>query len=213
MVTRPDERLLAVMVWRHRDDEDFCARVAARHRELAESVASAEQALAVVDKRLGLGQHAKLLATPSWLQRIVAEGVHRTDERHPAAERCDAAHFLYGVIGMLHRDQCREEQPLGVGGTPSRSKVLQRLRLADALFRTLTRTAAVAVLILLGGVIVSLVIGSLPALRTYGVGFLTTEAWNPVTESFSPELRVISAWFGIRSPRSLSCSTNSCVVV
>jgi len=74
--------------------------------------------------------------------------------------------------------------PLGVGGTPSRSKVLQRLRLADALFRTLTRIAAVAVLILLGGVIVSLVIGSLPALRTYGVGFLTTEAWNPVTEKF-----------------------------
>jgi phosphate transport system permease protein len=37
---------------------------------------------------------------------------------------------------------------------------------------------------LLGGVIVALVSGSLPAFRTYGLDFLTTEVWNPVTEKF-----------------------------
>jgi phosphate transport system permease protein len=65
-----------------------------------------------------------------------------------------------------------------------RSKVLQRLRLADAAFRHLTRAAAIAVLIILGGIIVSLVHGSWPALRTFGVGFLFEESWNPVTERF-----------------------------
>ena len=67
---------------------------------------------------------------------------------------------------------------------PSRTAVLQRLRLRDAMFRTLTRSAALMVLLLLGGVILSLIIGSLPALRTFGLEFITTEVWNPVTEKF-----------------------------
>src|ERR1700688_4794360 len=65
-----------------------------------------------------------------------------------------------------------------------RAKVLQRLRLGDTAFRHLTRAAALAVLIILGGIIFSLVYGSLPALRTVGVGFLYQEVWNPVTEKF-----------------------------
>jgi phosphate transport system permease protein len=67
---------------------------------------------------------------------------------------------------------------------PSRAKVLRRLRLGDAFFRILTRTAALTVLLLLSGVIVALISGSLPAFRAYGLDFLTTEVWNPVTEKF-----------------------------
>src|ERR1041384_3012381 len=47
----------------------------------------------------------------------------------------------------------------------SRSKVLGRLKLGDAVFRHLTRAAAFGVLIILSGVIVSLVLGPRPALR------------------------------------------------
>src|SRR6202166_3335323 len=65
-----------------------------------------------------------------------------------------------------------------------RAKVLQRLRLGDTAFRHLTRAAALAVLIILGGIIFSLVYGSWPALRTFGFGFLFEESWNPVTEKF-----------------------------
>jgi len=65
-----------------------------------------------------------------------------------------------------------------------RAKALQRLRLGDVVFRHITRAAALAVLIILGGIIVSLVWGSLPALRTFGVSFLYQEVWNPVTEQF-----------------------------
>jgi phosphate transport system permease protein len=62
--------------------------------------------------------------------------------------------------------------------------MLDRLRWGDALFHQLTRAAAVGVLILLSGVIVSLVHGSLPALRAFGFNFLIEDRWNPVTERF-----------------------------
>jgi phosphate transport system permease protein len=66
----------------------------------------------------------------------------------------------------------------------AREKVLDRLRLSDIGFRWLTRTAAISVLVILAAVIVSLIIGSIPALRTFGLSFLTNEVWNPVTEKF-----------------------------
>jgi len=62
--------------------------------------------------------------------------------------------------------------------------VLRRLRLSDTVFRILTRSAALAVLALLGGVIFALFAGAWPALQKFGIGFITTETWNPVTETF-----------------------------
>nr|WP_246781401.1 phosphate ABC transporter permease subunit PstC [Rhodoblastus sphagnicola] len=56
--------------------------------------------------------------------------------------------------------------------------------LGDTAFHILTKSCAVAVLVLLGGVIVSLIHGSAPALREFGLGFLTSQSWNPVTEKF-----------------------------
>ena len=66
----------------------------------------------------------------------------------------------------------------------ARAKALSRLRTADTLFRVLTRAAAIGVLVILGGVIISLIDGSVPALRAFGLNFLIEERWNPVTEKF-----------------------------
>ena len=44
--------------------------------------------------------------------------------------------------------------------------------------------AATAVLVALGGLLVSLVIGGWPAIRKFGFGFLTSSEWNPVTEIY-----------------------------
>ena len=66
----------------------------------------------------------------------------------------------------------------------ARAKALRRLQFNDAWFRQLTRAAAIAVLVVLGGIIISLVHGAWPALRTYGFAFLIDETWNPVTERF-----------------------------
>jgi phosphate transport system permease protein len=72
-----------------------------------------------------------------------------------------------------------------LGMTAARAKVLGQLRLGDTVFRRLTRFAALGVLLLLGGVIVSLIHGSIPAFREFGLEFFTTQRWNPVTEKFS----------------------------
>jgi phosphate transport system permease protein len=64
------------------------------------------------------------------------------------------------------------------------ARTLAGFKLRDNAFHLLTLASAWAVLVLLGGVIASLVIGSLPSIRAFGLNFLTTEAWNPVTEKF-----------------------------
>jgi phosphate transport system permease protein len=71
-----------------------------------------------------------------------------------------------------------------VSGLESRTEVLRRLQRGDAAFRWLTRAAALAVLIILVGIFISLVDGAWPALRAFGFGFLTDDTWNPVTEKF-----------------------------
>jgi len=65
-----------------------------------------------------------------------------------------------------------------------RARVLDRLRLSDTAFRHVTRAAAAGVLLLLSAVIVSLISGATPALRTFGFEFFVSDRWNPVTEKF-----------------------------
>jgi phosphate transport system permease protein len=60
----------------------------------------------------------------------------------------------------------------------------RRHRLADILFRGTTRLFAVGVLLLLGAVMASLLIGGAPAFQAFGFGFLWSETWNPVKEVF-----------------------------
>ena len=69
-------------------------------------------------------------------------------------------------------------------GVESRARALRGLILRDNLFRFITRAAALLVLALLGGVILSLAWGSWPAFRTFGPAFLVTEIWNPVTDEY-----------------------------
>jgi phosphate transport system permease protein len=56
--------------------------------------------------------------------------------------------------------------------------------MGDRVLHALTFGSAVLVLVVLGGVFVSLVQGSWLALSTFGASFLTTESWNPATEIF-----------------------------
>lgn len=67
---------------------------------------------------------------------------------------------------------------------PSRAKVLARLRLADTAFRYLTKSAAITVLVILGGVIIALILGATPAFQAFGLNFFVEQRWNPVTERF-----------------------------
>ena len=70
------------------------------------------------------------------------------------------------------------------GALFARARALGRLRFGDATFHALTRASAIGVLVLLGAIIVSLIIGSMPAFQAFGIDFLIEERWNPVTEKF-----------------------------
>src|SRR3954465_10474663 len=81
-------------------------------------------------------------------------------------------------------DMALQSGQMSVSRPVDRHKVLARMRLEDTAFRLTTRIAAIAVLLILGGVMVSLLLGSLPALRSFGFSFLYEQRWNPVTEKF-----------------------------
>ena len=68
---------------------------------------------------------------------------------------------------------------------------LRKQHQLDLLFRLATRFFAFLVLMLLAGIIVSLLAGSLPALRAFGPGFLTSAQWNPVTEQFGALVPIV----------------------
>jgi len=57
-------------------------------------------------------------------------------------------------------------------------------RLMDRIFQTATMGSAGLVFVVLVGIVISLFIGGWEALTAFGPKFLTTDAWNPVTEEF-----------------------------
>lgn len=61
---------------------------------------------------------------------------------------------------------------------------LQKSAIFDWLFRGSSRLAAVAVLVLIGSIILSLLLGAWPALSKFGFPFIFSTQWNPVTENF-----------------------------
>jgi phosphate transport system permease protein len=68
---------------------------------------------------------------------------------------------------------------------------LRRHRRVDVAFRLATRAFAFLVLAVLVGILMSLLAGSWPALRTFGAGFLVTAEWNPVTNRFGALVPIV----------------------
>jgi phosphate transport system permease protein len=67
----------------------------------------------------------------------------------------------------------------------------ERLRRQDAAFRLITQAFAFLVLLLLVGIILTLLIGSWKSITRFGIGFLFSDAWNPVTEEFGALVPIV----------------------
>lgn len=65
-----------------------------------------------------------------------------------------------------------------------RATAVRRGGSRDKRFHGLTLFASVLVLAIFAGVIASLVAGAMPSIQAYGLPFVYTQAWNPVTEKF-----------------------------
>ncbi|HUX64730.1 phosphate ABC transporter permease subunit PstC [Sulfuricella sp.] len=68
---------------------------------------------------------------------------------------------------------------------------LKRQHLLDLAFRNTTRLFAFLVFAILAGIVVSLLIGSLPAIKAFGSKFLVSSEWNPVTEQFGALVPIV----------------------
>ena len=64
-------------------------------------------------------------------------------------------------------------------GPYDRAKALSAFKLGDVTFYWFTRASAISVLLILGGIIVSLIAGAWPAMQQFGFGFLSTQRWAP----------------------------------
>ena len=60
-----------------------------------------------------------------------------------------------------------------------RARALSGFKRGDATFYWVTRLSAIAVLLILGGIIASLVVGAWPAIQHFGFDFITTRRWAP----------------------------------
>ena len=68
---------------------------------------------------------------------------------------------------------------------------LKRQHLLDLAFRNITRFFAFLVFATLAGIVVTLLIGSLPAIKAFGFGFLVSPEWNPVTDQFGALVPIV----------------------
>ena len=65
-----------------------------------------------------------------------------------------------------------------------RAQTARRAGAGDTRFRLTSMAAAILVLLIFAGVIASLILGSMPAFKAFGFGFITTEAWSPARDRF-----------------------------
>jgi len=83
------------------------------------------------------------------------------------------------TIGIDVADRAVEREAMAVAAGSNRARALAAFRRGDLAFYWITRLSAISVLLVLGGIIVSLIIGATPAVREYGIAFLWTQRWAP----------------------------------
>ena len=79
-------------------------------------------------------------------------------------------------------------------GPYDRARALHAFKLGDVTFYWVTRVCAISVLLILGGIILSLIVGAWPAIQQYGVAFLWSQRWAPSADP--PVLGALGPMYG-----------------
>src|SRR3569833_2793639 len=78
-----------------------------------------------------------------------------------------------------------------VAAEKAMASAMRKQRVQDFLFHKITLIFALCVLLVLGGIIASLIVGALPALREFGPGFITTEERDPVNDRYGALIAIV----------------------
>jgi len=84
---------------------------------------------------------------------------------------------------------------LDASGPFDRARALSAFKLSDSAFYWATRLAALSVLGILGGIILSLIVGAWPAMKAFGFEFLWTQRWAPSAQP-TPVLGALGPIYG-----------------
>jgi phosphate transport system permease protein len=87
-----------------------------------------------------------------------------------------------------------QSNAMETAGPYDRAKALGAFKLGDVVFYWMTRIAAISVLLIMGGIILSLIAGAWPAMREYGFAFLWTQRWAPSADP--PVLGALAPIYG-----------------
>jgi len=68
---------------------------------------------------------------------------------------------------------------------------MRKQRIQDAIFHKVTMAFALSVLLVLVGIIISLVLGALPAFQHFGPAFITTVEWDPVNDEYGALIAIV----------------------
>jgi phosphate transport system permease protein len=68
---------------------------------------------------------------------------------------------------------------------------MRKQRIQDFFFHKVTLGFAASVLLVLIGIIVSLIIGALPAFKEFGLSFITTIEWDPVNDKYGALIAIV----------------------
>src|ERR1700719_4365593 len=91
-----------------------------------------------------------------------------------------------------------QSDAMEAAGPYDRAKALNAFKFGDVSFYWITRASAISVLLILGGIILSLIAGAWPALKEYGFAFLWTPRWAPSNDP--PVLGALGPLYGTMVP-------------
>jgi phosphate transport system permease protein len=69
--------------------------------------------------------------------------------------------------------------------------IMRKQRMQDFIFHKVTMLFALSVLFVLVGIIASLFIGAVPALKEFGPAFITTVEWDPVNDQYGAAIAIV----------------------
>src|SRR5450759_2459065 len=96
--------------------------------------------------------------------------------------------------GIGVADMAVQSDVMEAAGPYDRARALNAFKLGDVTFYWITRACAISVLLILGGIIVSLIAGAWPAIRAFGFSFLLTARWE--TSADPPVLGALGPLYG-----------------
>src|SRR3954468_24805583 len=96
--------------------------------------------------------------------------------------------------GIRVADMAVQNTAMEAAGPYDRARALSAFKFGDAAFYWTTRACAISVLLLLGGIIFSLIVGAGRAIQEYGFSFLSTARWAPSADP--PVLGALAPIYG-----------------